>query len=133
MRSGLYALLSAVVLAMPAFAQEAPIQSTIQSQLDAFAADDFAKAFTFAAPNIKTIFGTPENFGAMVAQGYPMVHHPSGVKMLELREVAGAKWQRVLITDQAGRTHMLDYQMVETPDGWQISAVQLLPGNDVGA
>lgn len=133
MRTGLYALLTAVVLALPAFAQEAPIQSTIQSQLDAFAKDDFAKAFTFAAPNIKTIFGTPENFGAMVSQGYPMVHRATGVKMLELRDVAGAKWQRVLITDQSGRTHMLDYQMVETPDGWQISAVQLLPGNDVGA
>ncbi|MES2665889.1 MAG: DUF4864 domain-containing protein [Pseudomonadota bacterium] len=133
MRTGLSALLTVILLAIPAQAQEAPIQSTIQSQLDAFAADDFAKAFTFAAPNIKTIFGTPENFGAMVAQGYPMVHRATGVKMLELRDVAGAKWQRVLITDQAGRSHMLDYQMVETPDGWQISAVQLLPGNDVGA
>lgn len=133
MRSGLFILLTAAVLALPATAQEAPIQSTIQSQIDAFVADDFAKAFTYAAPNIKAIFGTAENFGTMVAQGYPMVYRPTGVKMLDLRDVAGAKWQRVLITDQAGRTHMLDYQMVETPDGWQISAVQLLPDSDVGA
>ncbi|MFU8883362.1 MAG: DUF4864 domain-containing protein, partial [Rhodobacterales bacterium] len=28
--------------------------------------------------------------------------------------------------DGAGRIHMLDYQMIQTPEGWQINAVQLL-------
>lgn len=114
-------------------AQEAPIRETIQSQIDAFLIDDFAQAFTFASPNIKSLFGTPENFGLMVRQGYPMVHRPADVKMLELRDVAGSLWQRVMITDQQGRTHLLDYQMVETPDGWQINGVQLLPSPGVGA
>ena len=133
MRFGLYGLLTAALLALPAAAQEEPIQQTIQNQLDAFQADDFNRAFTFASPLIKGIFGTPENFGAMVTQGYPMVHHPAAVKMLELREVAGNLWQRVLITDAGGKTHMLDYQMVETSEGWQINAVQLLQAPDVGA
>lgn len=133
MRLGLYAMLTAVTLAMPLAAQDAPIRQTIQSQLDAFQTDDFARAFTFASPNIKGIFGTSENFGAMVKQGYPMVHRPSAVTMLELREVAGNLWQRVMITDQAGRTHLLDYMMIETPEGWQINAVQLLRAPDVGA
>jgi hypothetical protein len=53
--------------------------------------------------------------------------------MLELRTVAGNLWQRVMITDDMGRTHLLDYQMIETPEGWQINAVQLLPQQDVGA
>jgi hypothetical protein len=53
--------------------------------------------------------------------------------MLELRTVAGNLWQRVMITDVEGRTHLLDYMMVETPEGWQINAVQLLPSPDVGA
>ncbi len=133
MRNGLYGLLTAVLLAFPALAQEEPIQNTIQSQLDAFGKDDFATAFTFASPLIKGMFGTPENFGLMVTQGYPMVHRPSAVKMLELREVAGNLWQRVMITDVAGRTHLLDYMMIETPEGWQINAVQLLPSPDIGA
>ncbi|WP_309663475.1 DUF4864 domain-containing protein [Tabrizicola sp.] len=133
MRIGLYGLLTAALLALPAAAQEEPIQQTIKNQLDAFQADDYARAFSFASPNIKTIFGTPENFGAMVTQGYPMVHRPSAVTMLELREVAGNLWQRVMITDEAGRTHLLDYQMVETPEGWQINGVQLLRAPDVGA
>ncbi len=69
----------------------------------------------------------------MVERGYPMVWNPASVRMLDLREVAGGLWQRVMVTDQAGRTHMLDYQMIETSDGWQINAVQLLPSTDVGA
>ncbi len=127
-----YAFLTAMFVALPAAAQEGPIQNTIENQLNAFGADDFATAFTFASPFIKRIFETPENFGAMVTQGYPMVHRPADVTMLELREVAGSLWQRVMITDQAGNTHMLDYQMVETPEGWQINGVQLLPSSGTG-
>jgi hypothetical protein len=109
------------------------IEDVITDQITAFKADDFATAFTFASPNIRGMFGTPENFGAMVAQGYPMVYRPDGVRMLELRRVAGNLWQRVLITDRAGNTHLLDYMMIETADGWQINAVQLLPQAGVGA
>ena len=127
------AFLASLLLALPASAQEAPIQETIHSQLQAFQADDFTTAFSFASPTIKGIFGTPENFGRMVTQGYPMVHRPSAVKMLELREVAGGLWQRVMITDVGGRTHLLDYQMVEGPEGWRINAVHLLQAAGTGA
>ena len=133
MQLKLYAVLTAALLALPVQAQEAPIQSTIQSQLDAFQSDDYARAFTFASPMIKGMFGTPDNFGTMVQQGYPMVARHGAVQMLELRTVAGNLWQRVMITDTMGRTHLLDYQMIETTDGWQINAVQLLPAQDVGA
>ena len=132
MRNGLFALLLASVLALPAVAQEGPIRQTIQSQIDAFLADDFARAFSFASPTIKGLFGTPENFGAMVKNGYPMVYRPVEVEMLELREVAGNLWQRVRVVDQGGKAHFLDYMMVETPEGWQINAVQILPAPDIG-
>lgn len=132
MRRGIYAVLTALCLALPVAAQEKPIQSTIQNQIDAFQADDFARAFSYASPNIKGLFGTAENFGAMVKEGYPMVHRPAEVEMQDLREVAGNLWQRVRVVDQQGRAHLLDYMMVETPEGWQINAVQLLPAPDVG-
>jgi hypothetical protein len=132
MRNGLYAALFAAVLSWPVSAQEGPIRETIQSQIDAFLADDFARAFTFASPNIKGIFGTPENFGAMVKEGYPMVYRPAQVEMGELREIAGNLWQRVRVVDQAGAAWYLDYMMIETAEGWQINAVQLLPAPDVG-
>jgi len=114
-------------------ARNTVIESVIQNQITALKADDFATAFTYASPTIKGIFQTADNFGAMVAQGYPMVHKPGAVRMLELRRVAGNLWQRVMITDQGGRTHLLDYMMIETPEGWQINAVQLLPEVGVGA
>jgi hypothetical protein len=135
MRAHVFALLLSLI-AWPAFADEPrnpDIEATINNQLQAFTADDFATAFTFASPFIKGIFGTPENFGAMVNQGYPMVAHPGNVRMLELRQVAGGLWQRVMITDQAGNTHMLDYEMIQTPEGWQINGVQLLPPVGIGA
>ena len=132
MRGPAFAFLLSLA-ALPAAAQEDPIQSTILNQIEAFKADDFARAFTFASPNIKGIFQTPENFGMMVRNGYPMVHRPADVRMLEQREVAGRLWQKVLITDAQGRSHVLDYQMVETPEGWQINGVQLLPSGGVGA
>ncbi|MFY8146149.1 MAG: DUF4864 domain-containing protein, partial [Rhodobacter sp.] len=111
-------LLSLVLLCLPvlsAQAQEArnpAIETVIQQQFDAFRAEDVGTAFSFASPNIKGMFGTPENFGRMVRNGYPMVWRPAEVQFLDLREVAGNLWQRVMVTDQAGRTHLLDYQMV---------------------
>ena len=136
MRSFILGLTLAALIGGATLADEprnTAIEDVIQNQITALKADDFVTAFTFASPTIKGVFGTPQNFGAMVAQGYPMVYRPGSVQMLELRSVAGNLWQRVMITDQAGRTHLLDYMMVETPEGWQINAVQLLPSPDVGA
>ena len=109
------------------------IEGTIQSQIDAFLVDDFATAFTFASPSIKGMFGNPDRFGTMVRQGYPMVWRPDAVRYLDLREEAGRQVQRVMITDQAGAIHFLDYYMTETTEGWQINGVQILSGAQVGA
>lgn len=125
-------LLLCLSLTLPAHAQESPIQAVIESQIKALQADDFDLAFSFASPNIKALFGTPETFGAMVKDGYPMVYRPSDVDMQELREIAGSLWQRVRVVDQAGKTWFLDYMMIETPEGWQINAVQILPAPEIG-
>lgn len=123
---------AAVLGACPAVAQQDALQSTILNQFEAFKADDFVTAFGFASPVIKGIFGTPENFGAMVRQGYPMVYRPAEVRMLDQRQVGDTTIQRVLVTDAQGRSHVLDYQMVETPDGWQINGVTLVPSGGIG-
>ena len=124
---------AAILAAWPALAQEEPIQSTINSQIEAFRAEDFATAFTFASPNIQGMFRTPENFGSMVVTGYPMVVDPAQVDMMDLRFIGGALWQRVRITDRRGQAFLLDYQMIEGPEGWLINAVQLQKAADVGA
>jgi hypothetical protein len=134
MRSHLFAVLFACLPLSAAADEVIPeAQDTILAQIEAMKVDDFVTAFTYASPTIKWIFGNPENFGMMVRQGYPMVWKPSAVQMLEQREIAGALWQKVLVTDGAGQSFVLDYQMVETAEGWQINAVQLLPSAGVGA
>jgi hypothetical protein len=133
MRSLLLALSLSAGLASGAFAQSAEIEANIAAQIQAFKADDFATAFTFASPNIQRLFGNPDNFGAMVRNGYPMVWRPSDVRFLELREVAGALWQKVMITDGDGAVHILDYQMIQQENGWKINGVQLLGRADPAA
>lgn len=132
MRLHLVAALCAV-LAGPAVAQEEPIQQTITAQIEAFRADDFERAYDLASPTIHQIFGPTENFAAMVTSGYPMVVNPAQVEMQDLRTVGGALWQRVRITDQKGQAFLLDYQMVEGPEGWLINAVQMQKASDLGA
>mgnify|MGYP006273357121 FL=1 len=135
MRQFLAALAAVLCLATAAPAEEsaAPaIRDTIQSQIDAFLEDDVARAFTFASPGIQGIFRTPENFGRMVREGYPMVWRPESLRFLDLREVDGALWQKVLIEDAQGATHLLDYRMEPDEEGrWRIDGVQILRAPEV--
>ena len=117
-----------------AFAQDnGAIEGVIGSQLEAFNSRDIDTAWTHASPNIKRLFGSPDNFATMVERGYPMVWNNAEVRFLELREIRGNLWQKIMLRDAQGGLHILDYQMVETADGWQINGVQLLPAPDVGA
>jgi hypothetical protein len=121
---------------LPANAQEArseSIESTISGQIDAFLADDFARAFTYASPMIRGIFQTPETFGQMVRQGYPMVWRPSDVRFLDLEDLGGRMLQRVQILDQAGVPYIAEYEMIRTEDGWQINGVRIERSPEVGA
>ncbi len=126
MRVFLCSLLLVIGLLGPATAQDADIEATIGAQIEAFKADDFAEAFTYASPNIQGLFRTPDNFGTMVRNGYPMVWRPAEIRFLELREIAGSLWKKVMITDSKGAVHILDYQMIELENGWKINGVQMV-------
>lgn len=109
------------------------IEKTIQSQIDAFLVDDFKTAFDFASPSIKRIFGSHQRFGMMVRNGYPMVHRPSDVQFLELRRQGPLLFQKIRILDAKGIPHFMEYNMIDTPNGWQIDGVELLAAPPVGA
>ena len=126
MKTVLLAAAMVVAGACSAFAQDADIRATIDQQFDAFKADDFATAFTFASPNLQQFFQSPQNFGRMVTQGYPMVWRPAAIDYLELREEDGTYFQRVQIADAKGAFHYLEYRMLQTDDGWRINGVQIL-------
>jgi len=117
----------------PAKAQNADAQGVIAAQIEAFQADDFDTAFSYASPTIKDIFGNPERFGMMVRNGFPMVWRPAQVDYLDQREQGGVLFQRVLIEDAQGAPHALEYEMIQTPEGWQINGVQFIAPPAVAA
>jgi len=106
-------------------------QAVISAQVEAFQADDFVRAFSYASPTIRDLFRTPENFAAMVKRGYPMVWRTRDLHYLEARSIAGALWQKVLVTDAKGERFLLDYRMIRIGGRWRIDAVQMLTLPDV--
>lgn len=122
-----------LALALPSGAQQAQVRSVITAQINAFLVDDFETAFGFAAPKIKQIFMSPEQFGNMVTRAYPMVHRPSDFQFKGLMTDAQGVTQNVLIRDVQGTYYLAKYMLIETDNGWKISGVKILRAAGVGA
>ena len=112
---------------------EDSIQAVIADQISAFQANDVDRAFTHAAPNIQRIFGTPERFGQMVRQGYPMVWRPARYEWLQIVETDFGPVQVVLFEDLGGRLHEAGYLMEQVDGVWRINGVKLRARAGVGA
>lgn len=130
---GIAGVILSVFMTFGAAAQQSEIKGTIDSQFEAFKADDFDTAFTFATPDLQRLFQSPQNFQRMVRGGYPMVWRPAEVRYLNLREETGAMVQTVEIVDAKGQRHLLDYRMEQTDAGWRIGGVQILQAPGVAA
>lgn len=111
--------------------QQAVFKQIIQSQIAAFQRDDGIAAFSFAAPGIRSRFGTPDNFMHMVRSGYPAVYRPRGVAFMEARLKDGRPYQAVRFVGPDGRGVIALYEMQKQPDGsWKIAGVYLVPIDD---
>jgi hypothetical protein len=98
-------------------------RALIEAQLAAFAADDAPRAFSYAAPAIQTMFGTPERFLSMVRDSYPVVYRPASVSFLQPEWVGGKLVQRVQMSDAAGAPWLVVYELERQNDrSWRISA-----------
>jgi hypothetical protein len=131
--SAVLALL-ACLAAGPASSGEAEIrsaQSAIQGQLEAFRADDPARAYSFAAPSIKRIFPTVESFMSMVEGGYKPVRKPQSYAFGKSQEMsATAIVQQVLLVGPDGKDWEAVYTLELQPDGsWLITGVSLRASN----
>ena len=112
---------------------EKGVEAVISDQIEAFQAGDGDAAYDIASPTIQRLFGSPERFTQMVQRGYPMVWRPDELRFLDRREIGGQLWQRVLIRDQQGVLHVLDYQMLRIDGAWRINGVQILGAPGTGA
>jgi hypothetical protein len=108
-------------------------QAVISAQIAAFESSDLATAYGYASPFIQHMFPSPERFGAMVEQGYPMIWRPATFRYLDARLTEGALVQRVMFTDAQGRLFLFDYDMIETPQGVRINGVRPVRGGEAGA
>ena len=118
----------------PAASDRAAFESVITQQLEAFRADDGARAYSYAAPNIRQIFPTSEIFMAMVKRGYLPVYRAQGHRFgATVTDSLGQPAQRVTLTGPDGKLYEALYSMQRQPDGtWRISGCTLLevPGLD---
>jgi hypothetical protein len=121
MRRTIVILLAAWLHATAGNAGEAEIgaaQSTIDSQLKAFQADDGALAYSFAAPAIRQIFPTVESFMGMVTGGYQPVRRPQSYTFGKAEETgAGTIAQQVFVVGPDGKEYEALYTLERQPDG----------------
>lgn len=104
------------------------VRSVIEAQLEAFAADDAERAYSYAAAGIRTQFGDAAAFMAMVRSGYPMVVRPQAVTFFQPRAADGAVVQMVQLRDRTGRLWRATYQLErQAGDGWRISGCTVAP------
>ena len=105
-------------------------RTIVSAQLQAFASDDAKRAFSYAAPSIRAMFGTPERFLAMVRAGYPAVYRAAGVTFLIPVGVEGDLVQGVHLTDAAGVLWLATYRLERQPDGtWRIAGCDVQPAS----
>lgn len=115
----------------PVSADEAKaMRAAVEGQLAAFAADDAKRAFSYAAPSIRQMFGTPDRFMEMVRTGYPVVYRAASVVFLVPLRSEGQLFQGVQLTDADGSLWLATYRLERQPDGgWGISGCDVQPSS----
>ena len=128
----MFALMLAMSLLSAASAQlnettAQAVKNTVQAQLAAFAKDDADLAFSYAAPTIRAMFETPQNFMAMVQDAYPVVYRPEKFLFLASSGTDSAVVLPVKMWDKEGQSWMATYKLELQADGrWLIVACVLV-------
>ncbi len=104
------------------------VQSVVRAQLAAFAADDAERAFSFAAPELRQMFGTSALFMRMVRDSYPVVYRPASVTFLQPKPDQDVVLQPVHMTDAKGASWLAMYRVQRQADkSWRIAGCILVP------
>lgn len=134
--AGLLAPLATAAAVLPE-AEARAVRAVVQAQLDALAADDAERAFSYASAPLQAQFGTASQFMAMVLGGYPMVVRPAAIsffqpetddsptarassvrQVVQLRDREGRLWKAVYILERsAGEEWRIGGCIVAADDG----------------
>ncbi|MBR0915148.1 DUF4864 domain-containing protein [Bradyrhizobium japonicum] len=111
----------------------AAAQGVIRAQEQAFARDDAAAAYSYAAPEIREIFPAPDIFMSMVQNGYAPVYRHRSFEFGKSRSEGNWISQHVHIIDANGEAWEALYTLEQQSDGsYKITGCSLLkPGREV--
>jgi len=122
------ALPGAAVAGDIAAGDSAAIRSMIQSQIDAFQADDGATAYGFASAGIQKLYPSAGMFMQMVRDQYQPVYRPQSVIMGPIADGPSGPMQKVFLVGPDGKNYVAVYTLERQPDGtWKISGCYLVP------
>ena len=109
------------------------VRQVVEAQLDAFAADDAARAYAHASAAIQAQFGDATRFMAMVRASYPMLVRPVAVSFFQAQAELGAPGAVTLpvqMRDREGRIWKAIYLLErQTGAGWRISGCVVTADN----
>ena len=100
-------------------------RAVIEAQLEAFKQGDSAKAFSYATPNIQTMFGDAETFMQMVREGYDVVVKPVTVRFVKFETDGMNALHAVQMIDRQRTLWNVYYVLEKRSDGtWRISSCE---------
>ena len=100
-------------------------RAVIEAQLEAFRQDDGPKAFSYATPNVQTMFGDAETFMQMVREGYDVVVKPVTVRFVKFETDGSNALHAVQMIDRQKTLWNVYYVLQKRPDGsWRISSCE---------
>jgi hypothetical protein len=108
------------------------IHAVVQSQLDAFAADDAAKAFSLSTASTRRILGDADSFLQMIKSEYPPIYRHRRAIFLPPQLLDGDALQVVRLTDAENYVWVAIYRMKVEQDGkWRIDGCSLLETSSI--
>jgi Domain of unknown function (DUF4864) len=133
MRAVALLLLALLAFGRPAAAADdvAAAQSVIRAQEQAFARDDAASAYSYAAPTIHQLFPRADIFMTMVQNQYAPVYRHRSFEFSEARTEGNWVAQRVHIIDANGQAWEAMYTLEQQADGsYKITGCTLLKAGE---
>jgi hypothetical protein len=126
MRIGIALSLVVGLLAAPVMAQQdrkteavTLVKNVIEQQITAFLNDDAQTAYSFASPEIKSVFPNAERFFEMVKKSYGPVYRPGNYAFgrNQVSPDGTVAYQEVLISAPDGKDWAVYYELKRQRDG----------------
>ncbi len=127
-----YVVLSFVLLSFTSAKAEDPVaeaQSVISSQIAALMHNDAEKAYSFASPDIRSLYPNKDQFLAMVRSSYEPVYHAGNYAFGRSKLIGGGEvvLQEVMISAKEGKDWTAIYEMRLMDDGsYKVNGVRMI-------